>query len=84
MQLSKHLNQSGAPPELRKVYYSDDDLCEMFGVSRSMTRRWRLTGLIEYLKAPGARTIRYTRQQIADFEKRLTQRAKRGGKKHVG
>jgi DNA-binding transcriptional MerR regulator len=77
VQLSKHLNHRDAPPERHeRRYYSDDDLCEMFNVSKSMTRRWRETGLIEYLRAPGATTIRYTRDQIADLEKRLTQRAK--------
>jgi len=64
------------PAPLReKKYYTDDDLCEMFEVSKRTTARWREDGLIEYLRAPGATTIRYSRKQIADFEERLTQRA---------
>lgn len=88
MQLAKHISPDGndndgggttptnTPTPRTKKYYSDDELCELFDVSKSMTRRWREMGLIEYLRAPGATTIRYSRDQIAAFEKRLTQRAK--------
>jgi hypothetical protein len=63
-----------APPEKR--YYTDDELCEMWGVSKRTTARWREQQLIGYLRAPGSQTIRYSRQHVAEFEKRLDHKPK--------
>lgn len=59
-----------------KKIFTDDDLRELFQVSRRTTARWRETRVIAYLKAPGSAAIRYSRDQVAAFIRRMEQRAK--------
>jgi hypothetical protein len=60
-----------------KKYYTDDELCDLFSVSKRTTARWRESGMIGFLRAPGSTVIRYSRQHLLDFEARLEHRAKK-------
>lgn len=75
MLMENKIAQQPAPVREKK-YYSEAEVCELFGVSKRTVARWRETGQIGYLRTPGSQTIRYTAQHLADFEKRHDHKAK--------
>lgn len=74
----KEITSSPAP---LKRYYTDDELCELFQVSKRTTFRWRELGMIGFMRVPGSQHIRYTRAHIEAFEKRGDVEAKQARRK---
>lgn len=49
---------------VRKPFYTDADMLEMFGFSKRKMRQLRVNGIIEYCNT---RPIRYTIKMVQDF-----------------
>jgi len=54
--------------------YTDKEFCEMYGIDRRTSRRWREKRLIAYIKTPLGQ-IRYLQRHIDAFEKRHEKKA---------
>lgn len=54
--------------------YTDKEFCEMYGIDRRTSHRWRDKRLIGYIKTPLGQ-IRYLQRHIDAFEKRNEKKA---------
>lgn len=54
--------------------YTDKQFCEMYGIDRRTSHRWRERRLIGYIKTPTGK-IRYLQRHIDAYEKRNEKKA---------
>lgn len=60
-------------PQIEK-HYTDAEFCEMYGIDRRTSARWRKTRQIAYIKTPTGK-IRYLQRHIDAYEKRNEKKA---------
>lgn len=54
--------------------YTDKEFCQMYGIDRRTSHRWREARLIGYIKTPTGK-IRYLQRHIDAYEKRNEKKA---------
>jgi predicted site-specific integrase-resolvase len=55
--------------------YTDKEFCEMYGIDRRTSKRWRDARLIGYIRTPTGQ-IRYLQRHIDAYEKRNEKKAR--------
>jgi excisionase family DNA binding protein len=80
MTAEEEIRKSVIPLQKPKPYYTDEEVCERFQVSKRTTKRWRDDGLIKFFRVRGSTLIRYKAQEVADFETRNEHKAIQRGK----
>lgn len=55
-------------------HYTDEEFCQMYGIDRRTSHRWREKRLIGFIRTPTGK-IRYLQRHVDAFEKRNEKRA---------
>lgn len=61
--------------QLEEKKYTDKEFCDMYGIDRRTSKRWRDKRIIGYILTPTGK-IRYLPRHIEAFEKRNEKKAK--------
>jgi hypothetical protein len=54
------------------MYYTQQEVAEMFRVSQGTVIKWRQLGYLEYLRPPGSSRVLYTVSSVERFQDQFT------------